>query len=87
MLEREHHLVQEKIRELNVEAIFCSALTGENFWRLSEYVAEFCAKYVPIDKRDSQAFNEVGTSSNEKKKIRKDEEQALKLLEEFDGKF
>lgn len=70
------------------EVIFCSALTGENFWRLSEYVAEFCSKQNRISQPSREISEDIKKGkSSESDHSDQDRINALKLLEDFEGKF
>ena len=82
---RDHQVVGELQKE-EVEVIFCSARTGENFWRLSETIAEFCSRYIQGKQNISV------TSPNFKGQSmeligKEDKKMALELLERYEGKF
>ena len=86
LIETRNHPVVEELQENDIEVIFCSARTGENFWRLSETIAEFCSKYVPDKQTKWKALSGVKrrpTSLDDDKDMKK----ALKLLEKYEGKF
>ena len=86
LIEIRNHPVVEELQEEKIEVIFCSARTGENFWRLSETVAEFCSRYVPDKQTKWKALSEVKRSPLDLDE-HKDREKALKLLEIYEGKF
>jgi 50S ribosomal subunit-associated GTPase HflX len=80
------HPILNKLKVLGTEVIFCSILTGENFCRLSEYVAEFCSKHAQETQRSwKSSFNVKSASSDTNEGV--DTNKATKLLEDYDGNF
>ncbi|MHA1330065.1 MAG: hypothetical protein ACTSR2_03205, partial [Candidatus Hodarchaeales archaeon] len=65
------------------EILFCSAKTGENIWRLGEFIAELSLKNIN-QKRDiiqiSHKKEETGESSV-------NDEEVQTLLDEYEDKF
>ena len=86
LIDENSHPIVYELKKLEPEILLCSFKTGENFWRLSEYIAEFCnkslvksqplGKAIADDKSDSVYITE-----------KEDRKRAHQLLEDFNGKF
>jgi GTPase SAR1 family protein len=83
----EDNQIYNQLSNLGIEVIACSVRTGKNFWRLSEYVAEFCSKFNPLDDSNTKRSNDNTSTPSEEKKRKLDKERVSKLLDEYDGKF
>ncbi|MCK4847399.1 MAG: hypothetical protein KAT16_00075 [Candidatus Heimdallarchaeota archaeon] len=86
LIETRNHPRVETLHKEDIEVIFCSARTGENFWRLSETIAEFCSKYTPKKQTQWKALPELKRNPSDLDDY-KDRDKALKLLEKYKERF
>ena len=86
LIDDSNHITSIKLKEMSTEIIFCSIRTGENFWRLSEYIAEFCSNHtqeIQSEWRDSVELKRKSSDTDEGADL----DKAKKLLADYDGKF